>query len=295
MRNRAHIAVLVLSFVLVPVVHAQSQRTFVSSTGNDANPCSRTAPCRNFPAAIAAVASGGEVVVLDSAGYGAFTVNSSVAITAPDGVYGGVTGFAGAAITINASGGTVALHGLTVNGLGADTGIDVSAVSSLHVENCALSSFTGNALHFAVTGGALYVVNTSARNTSNSGFGISANGGFVRATLDHCRSHENAYGVQASATSGGTTQLVIRDSLITRNLNGIVSSSADVNVKNCVVSYSTTAAQTFGTGSMSVGSSMFSNDTTVFSNCVTCFFQSFGNNEVTGGSNAGTITTTNLQ
>ena len=43
-------------------------RTFISSTGSNVSVgCPRTAPCRNYQAAINAVANGGEVVPIDSA------------------------------------------------------------------------------------------------------------------------------------------------------------------------------------------------------------------------------------
>src|SRR5713226_6110355 len=59
----------------------QALRTFVSGFGDDTNPCSRTAPCRTFSAAIARTIAGGEVDVLDAAGYGAgLTINKSIII-----------------------------------------------------------------------------------------------------------------------------------------------------------------------------------------------------------------------
>ena len=39
--------------LLTSVANAQSAQTFVSGTGNDANTCSRTAPCKTFAGAIA--------------------------------------------------------------------------------------------------------------------------------------------------------------------------------------------------------------------------------------------------
>ena len=68
-----------------------AQRTFVSTGGNDANSCSLAAPCRGFAAAVTAVAHGGEVIVLDSGGYGPVVINKPVEITAPPGVYAGVS------------------------------------------------------------------------------------------------------------------------------------------------------------------------------------------------------------
>lgn len=50
---------------------AQASRTWVSGVGDDANPCSRTAPCKTFAGAISKTAPGGEIDALDPAGYGA--------------------------------------------------------------------------------------------------------------------------------------------------------------------------------------------------------------------------------
>ena len=36
--------------------HAQATRTWVSGVGNDADPCSRTAPCKTFAGAISKTA-----------------------------------------------------------------------------------------------------------------------------------------------------------------------------------------------------------------------------------------------
>src|SRR5512143_3979157 len=68
-----------------------AQRTFVASYGSDANPCSVTQPCRGFAAAILQADAGGEVVVLDSGGYGPVTIGKSIALIAPEGVYAGIS------------------------------------------------------------------------------------------------------------------------------------------------------------------------------------------------------------
>jgi len=78
------------AFLLICCFTAQAQsRVFVSGVGSDANPCSRTAPCRTFQQAHNVVSAGGEVVVLDPAGYGQVTITKSVNIIG-DGVYAGV-------------------------------------------------------------------------------------------------------------------------------------------------------------------------------------------------------------
>ncbi len=37
-----------LTVLFFPVLAPAAQRTFVASTGSDANPCALTAPCRSF-------------------------------------------------------------------------------------------------------------------------------------------------------------------------------------------------------------------------------------------------------
>jgi hypothetical protein len=82
MSTRSLFSFIVLVFLSITVEAAQ--RTFVSAgNGSDANACTRQAPCRNFGTAMAQTDSGGEVIVLDSGGYGVVTINQSVSIVAP--------------------------------------------------------------------------------------------------------------------------------------------------------------------------------------------------------------------
>src|SRR5215204_92373 len=70
-------------------VYAQATRTWVSGVGDDANPCSRTAPCKTFAGAISKTAAGGEINVLDPGGFGGVTITKSISILA-EGVTAGV-------------------------------------------------------------------------------------------------------------------------------------------------------------------------------------------------------------
>src|SRR3981189_1991294 len=60
--------------------HAQASRTWVSGVGDDANPCSRTAPCKTFAGAISKTALNGEINCLDPGGFGAVTITKSITI-----------------------------------------------------------------------------------------------------------------------------------------------------------------------------------------------------------------------
>ncbi len=87
--------VLLLAAAISNDADAFAQRTFVASSGADTNSCAITQPCRSFASAIALTAAGGEVIVLDSAGYGPVTITQSVSIIAPPGVYAGISVLAG--------------------------------------------------------------------------------------------------------------------------------------------------------------------------------------------------------
>src|ERR1700724_2488556 len=80
---------------------AQATRTWVSGVGDDANPCSRTAPCKTFAGAISKTAAAGEINVLDPGGYGAVTITKSITISSI-GFEAGVLVAGGNGILVNA-------------------------------------------------------------------------------------------------------------------------------------------------------------------------------------------------
>src|SRR6186997_631557 len=94
--------------------NAQATRTWVSGVGDDANPCSRTAPCKTFAGAISKTAGGGEINVLDPGGFGGVTITKSITIrsTFEAGVL--VSGTNG--IVISSSTANVTLRGLDIDG-----------------------------------------------------------------------------------------------------------------------------------------------------------------------------------
>src|SRR5882724_11080869 len=73
-------AAVAVMFSVAPA-NAQATRTWVSGVGDDANPCSRTAPCKTFAGAISKTAGGGEINVLDPGGFGGVTITKSITIS----------------------------------------------------------------------------------------------------------------------------------------------------------------------------------------------------------------------
>ena len=141
------VAALVLACVafLFDAPALAAQRTFVSSSGVDTNACSLAAPCRSFAAATSHTDVDGEIVVLDSGGYGSVTIDRSLAISAPSGVYAGISATAGTTAVDIVSGATnVILRGLTINGQESNsTGISIGTTSRVHIERCAISNIGG--------------------------------------------------------------------------------------------------------------------------------------------------------
>src|SRR5882757_10015294 len=117
--------------------HAQATRTWVSGVGDDANPCSRTAPCKTFAGAISKTAAQGEINCLDSAGFGAVTITKSISIFC-NGVIGGILSAGTTGVIINAlSSDKVVLKGLDINGAGTGVnGIRVISASAVTIEDC---------------------------------------------------------------------------------------------------------------------------------------------------------------
>src|SRR4051794_31209866 len=82
-RNRSWLtaaAVTSALFAISAPAHAQAVRTWVAGTGNDADPCSRTAPCKTFAGAISKTATNGIINCIDNGGYGAVTITRSMTI-----------------------------------------------------------------------------------------------------------------------------------------------------------------------------------------------------------------------
>src|SRR2546422_5434826 len=98
--------------------HAQASRTWVSGVGDDANPCSRTAPCKTFAGAISKTAAGGEIDALDPAGFGAVTITKAITIDG-SGTFASILGSLTNGIVVSAGiNGVVIWRRLAINGAG---------------------------------------------------------------------------------------------------------------------------------------------------------------------------------
>jgi hypothetical protein len=210
------LTVIVLLFACSSLAHAQATRTWVSGVGDDANPCSRTAPCKTFAGAISKTAAGGEINVLDPGGFGGVTITKSITISS-EGFEAGVLVSGTNAIIINAGAGdTVVLRGLDIEGLG--TGLDgikvIGGLAALHVEKCTVNAFrgtNGSGIEVAPTTAGttqVFIKDTIVRNNGQgTGGGIFINpaaGVTVKASLDHVRLENNVFGLKTQGSSNTT-------------------------------------------------------------------------------------------
>lgn len=131
-------------FALALPAFALNNRSAVASTGMDTNPCTPASPCRSFTAAIAQTNPGGEVIALDSAGYGSFTVPTAITISGAPGAHAAITVSSGDGITVNAApSDIVTIRNLVLIGAGGTDGILDSQSAAVRVLNCTLRGFTG--------------------------------------------------------------------------------------------------------------------------------------------------------
>lgn len=159
-------------------------RTYIASNGLDTNDGRLATPCRSIGAALAQTDPGGEIVVLDSAGYGTVSINKSVAVIAPPGIYAGITVTAGTGIDVTA--GVVALRGLTLRGPGGAVGIHIGN-AIVHIERCVISGFTQFGIHADVSNGEVFVRDTQVAQCSE---GLRFDGN-VRFALDRVSTEKN--------------------------------------------------------------------------------------------------------
>jgi hypothetical protein len=257
------LATFALCVSLSAVADAQATRTWVSGVGDDANPCSRTAPCKTFPGAISKTAAGGEINCLDPGGFGGVTITKSITIDCSHTLAGVLVSGTNAIIVSAGAGDRIVLRGLDINGLG--TGIDgIRFISggSLHVENSVIYGMQ-NGINIG-GGNEIYIQNTSIRNNSNIGVYI-AGSALINAVIEKSTIENQTNGLLAGANARVTT----RGSVYSGNSNsGIVAQGGgEVNVDSCIVTNNSSVGLYGGPdGTLRVANSFISgNGTGVFS------------------------------
>jgi hypothetical protein len=234
---------------------AQATRTWVSGVGDDANPCSRTAPCKTFAGAISKTAAGGEISVLDPGGYGAVTITKSITING-DGTLAGILASLTNGIIVNAGANDeVIIRNISINGFtnGLD-GVRYLAGGQLTLENVTIYGFQFSTSSQAVdvslvNSGKLMMHNVSITNCE-AGVRLNTTAGVLQATLDNVRiERTDLHAVEAAANA----QVTIRNSTLAHNFNAGVrtaTGSAVINVEDSTLAYNNAGVNAAVAGSV---------------------------------------------
>ncbi|HEV7571812.1 MAG TPA: right-handed parallel beta-helix repeat-containing protein [Thermoanaerobaculia bacterium] len=242
---------------------AQATRTWVSGVGDDANPCSRTAPCKTFAGAISKTAAGGIIDALDPGGYGAVTITKAMTIegngTLASALHSGVNG-----IIVNITSGTnrdVILRNLLIDGAGVTlgtNGVRFLAGDSLLVEDCYVTHDSGNGIDFEPNSAAsLTLRRTSVQLTGVGVFVAPAVGGSATGTIVDSMLDRNGVGLKVQDNS----RVNVFHSSVNNNTgdgvfgNGLTGSGLVLMLESCNVSNNNVGIHSNGSSSIQVANS----------------------------------------
>ncbi len=253
---------------------AQATRTWVSGVGDDANPCSRTAPCKTFAGAITKTAAGGEINALDPGGFGAVTITKAITIDGRGTLAGVLVSGTNAIVVSAGATEVVTLRGLNLQGLGTGlNGILFNTGAALHVEDVTIQGFVTQAINFQpAVAASLYLKRVTL---SNNAVGLTA-GMLGAATIARSNFFNNAVALDAKDTA----KVAIHESAFVGSSSIAIHSegTAQVNVDHAIISGNGVGVQ--ADSLVRLSDSMIGFNTTGLAGANV---SSFGNNRVKGG------------
>lgn len=254
------LAIMVLMLASASGAHAQATRTWVSGVGDDANPCSRTAPCKTFAGAISKTAVNGEINCLDPGGFGVVTITKSITIDCHE-IFSSILNASTTGVIINFSSfqasdsrKSVRLRNLSING--ASTGLNgiriigASFVTStkVWVEDSLIDGQLGTPgrgiQDFRQGGGLLFVNNTTIRNVTNAAVSVdpTADGGTSGEQINVTISNSHVSSAGSGLNFGSNVKASIFNTVVTRIAGAGVfaiqnsSGTTEIAVDHCVIS-----------------------------------------------------------
>jgi len=252
------------------MLYGQASRTWVSGVGDDANPCSRTAPCKTFAGAISKTAPGGEIDALDPGGFGAVTITKGITIDGGGGQVASVLVSGTNGIVVQAGpNDVVILRNLRINGISSGiNGIQFNSGKDLNVENCYIFGFTQNGINITLsaTGSSVHILNCVIKNNGGDGIRASNSAGIVNVGINDTavildnigiEAAQNAHivinrcfveaaatdGIKASDATSLQAQITIDHTDISGNNNGITTNTGgSVAVADSKIAFNTGTA-----------------------------------------------------
>jgi hypothetical protein len=257
---------------------AQATRTWVSGVGDDANPCSRTAPCKTFAGAISKTADKGEISVLDPGGFGVVTITKSITLNGTGTLAGILSAGSPGAVTVNdiaaavPNSSVVILRDISMNGAGTGTsGVRYLSGKTCMLDHCWVYGMTTRGIDVNKTAdGNLKVINGSViENVGEDGIHMTTTAGIVVAVIDNTsimncagdgveavtnirgelvRSNVSIIGANGVLESGTNTQFNLDDDLIAHcNTTGLKSAAGDsIRVSDSIIANNNTGLNANG-------------------------------------------------
>jgi hypothetical protein len=225
---------------MTTLAYGQATRTWVSGVGDDANPCSRTAPCKTFAGAISKTAAKGEISVLDPGGFGTVTITKSITING-EGTLAGILSAGTNGINVNDSATAtpdtieVSLRYLSINGAGTGLdGIRFTSGKKLSIDHCLIQNVTGDGVELSpstLSGAHVSITNSRIEQTGAIGVNAIPTVGPLHLTM------HNVDQYRSTANSGvflnGDIRANISESTFSSNPSGAgiaIQSNADVTL-----------------------------------------------------------------
>jgi hypothetical protein len=287
----------------IAVPAAAVSRTWVSGTGDDTFPCSRTAPCKTFAGALSKTDDGGEISVLDPGAYGAVTINKSVTING-DGTLASILAASTNGIIVNAQASAkVVIRNISINGVGSGlNGVRYVAAGQLTLDHVSIggiqSGVSSRCIDVAVSANAKLVVRSSTITNCEEGIRLASSGGTLQATLDdvviqNCDTH-------AVEVATGSTTVNITHSDLSHNFNAgvrVAINGGVANVEDTLLGFNNAGVNAAVAGALiRVSNSTIVNNVTGITFAAGATVASAGNNRVDGnGSSLAPNGTFNVQ
>jgi len=314
--NKIRFALQSLSLLVVlcagySMVQAQATRTWVSGVGDDANPCSRTAPCKTFQGTISKTAAKGEINVLDPGGFGAVTITKSITISS-ESFEAGILVSGTNGIIVNAGPtDVVVLRGLDFEGLTtALSAIKYIGGGQLIVERCTINGFASTTAAATNAGIEVDFTNQPAGTTaglhvrnlriSNTPIGIRLNtlsSSFITALIDDLHTVNVAtFGIQAQTNSFVTVTNARFDRTggpTTPNSSALeAENNSNINAEGVTLTLNQNAVRTMNTATIRLTNSNIFSNTVGINTANGGSVVSFGNNRMAGNQTPGAPTST---
>jgi hypothetical protein len=240
------------ALIISTQAYAQATRTWVSGVGDDANPCSRTAPCKTFAGAISKTTASGEIDILDPGGFGQLTITKAITIDGGPNA-GGIVAASGNGITIAAGiADIVTIRNLRLYCVGTClSGVQINSAKAVHLQNIDISGFTNHGVNLT-SATTLYVDLTTVRESGLNGINLAPTATSF-ASITNSRFEANTNGVVVNDFAKAT----VSNSHASGNSGaGFLAQSnaapATLNLINCDAAFNTVA----GVHALSAGSAI---------------------------------------